>query len=308
MQVAETAGLARRFFVHEFVDSMAPVYSGPVVAILYSLDLAVKKTVIPATDLTVARFILGTASLFNVGTRKRRAALLSAAIDAGFTHFDTAPYYGFGMAERDLAPLLRAHPQLTLTTKFGLHSPGGEAQSAPQILFRKALGRVLPVLSQPLVDFRIARARLALEQSLVRLGRDCIDLYLLHEPLITLVDTDELQQWLQDCVAAGKIRYYGLAATADRLAPFLQQGSPLALVVQMPDSLDGREADLLDRYGHPRQISYGYVSAARQRGTVLTVSEILQQALQRNPDSAIIVSTTRLDHLREFALTESSVA
>lgn len=97
-----------------------------------------RQVILPGTDLSVSRFSFGTASLFNVGSSKMRANLLAAAFDNGFTHFDTAPYYGFGTAERDLKPLLKAHPDITVATKVGIYSPGGEAQSTASVFLRKA--------------------------------------------------------------------------------------------------------------------------------------------------------------------------
>src|SRR6516225_11112572 len=105
---------------------------------------------LPGTEMFVSRFSFGTAGLFNVGRANARANLLAAAYDHGFTHFDTAPYYGFGVAERDLRPLLRAHPEVTVATKVGIYSPGGEAQPGAAVLLRKAAGKVLPSLSRPL--------------------------------------------------------------------------------------------------------------------------------------------------------------
>jgi len=79
-----------------------------------------QKITLPGTGLALSKFIFGTASLFNAGGAARRRALLEAATEGGFSHFDTAPYYGFGMVERDLAPDLRAYPELTVTTKVGI--------------------------------------------------------------------------------------------------------------------------------------------------------------------------------------------
>ena len=109
------------------------------------------KVILPGTDMPISRFSFGTASLFAVGTAKRRARLLSAAYDHGFTHFDTAPYYGFGTAERDLRTLLRAHSSVTVATKVGIYSPGGEAQSSTAVFLRKAAGRIVPALSRPTI-------------------------------------------------------------------------------------------------------------------------------------------------------------
>lgn len=251
------------------------------------------KIILPGTELRVSKFIFGTAGLFNAGGVARRRALLEAAAEGGFTHFDTAPYYGFGMAERDLAPVLRAHPEMTVTTKVGIYSPGGEEQPAWSILARKAGGKLLPALSRPEIDFGVARAQRSLEGSLRRLSRETIDLFTLHEPALELVQTDEFQSWLEGRRAAGQIRWFGLALTADRLEPFLKVGSPLAEVVQMADSLDAREADLLARYGRAMQITYAYVTAARRSGQTASVPDLLRQAVRRNAHGAVIVSTTQ---------------
>ena len=150
------------------------------------------------TGLRTSRFIFGTASLFNVGGRRRRLALLEAAIDRGFTHFDTAPYYGFGWAERDLGAVLKRHPGITVTTKVGIYSPGGEFQSQASVLLRKAAGRAIPALSKPAVDFALTRARRSLTDSLNRLQCEQVAAYMLHEPEIELLDTDEWQRWLDE--------------------------------------------------------------------------------------------------------------
>jgi D-threo-aldose 1-dehydrogenase len=261
----------------------------------------VKQTVLPGTNFSLSRFIFGTASLFNVGSRKKRLRLLDAARDHGFTHFDTAPYYGFGMAERDLQPLLAAHPDVTVTTKVGIYSPGGENQSGLSVLLRKAGGRILPVFSRPSIDWSITHARKSLEGSLKRLGRSSIDLYMLHEPELSLLNTDEWLRWLEQEVTAGRVRHFGLAADAKRLAPFVAAQTPLGPVIQTTDSLDDQEANVLLQNGRPLQITYGYVSAAKKRSNKVDVPAILSRALKRNPDGAIIVSTGRTERLKQYA-------
>jgi D-threo-aldose 1-dehydrogenase len=262
---------------------------------------ALQQVVLPGTDFVVSRFIFGTASLLNAGDARTRQRLLDAVVDTGFTHFDTAPYYGFGIAERDLAPILHKHRNTSVTTKVGLYSAGGEAQSEQMVFLRKAAGRVLHALSRPTVDFSVKRARAALEGSLRRMGREQVEVYMLHEPLLPLLDTDEWLRFLGDARAAGKVRHYGLALTADRLAPFLSTQSALADLVQVCDSLADKEADILPRSGRPLQITYGYVSAARAAGSQLGVEDVLRAALQRNRDGAIIVSSRRKERLAQYA-------
>jgi D-threo-aldose 1-dehydrogenase len=261
----------------------------------------VKKIILPGTDLNLPRFVFGTAGLFNAGSSSRRGRLLDAAVAHGLTHFDTAPYYGFGVAERDLAPVLRRNPHITVTTKVGIYSPGGERQPPSVVFLRKAGGRLFATLSRPTVDFSVARARQSLEDSLRRLGRDRIDLYMLHEPEIGLLAAEEWLQWLDSEVTAGRVRHFGIAVNVDRLKPFLVAASPLAAVIQTTDSLVDREADVILTYGRPLQITYGYVSHARRRAEPIDVPAILADALRRNASGAIIVSTRRPERVPIYA-------
>ena len=258
-----------------------------------------QKVVIAGTDLSVSRFIFGTGSLFSAGSSRIRRDLLSAAYDHGFTHFDTAPSYGFGWAERDLRGLLTAHPEITLTSKVGVYSPGGEWQPELVILFRKASGRVLSAFSRATANWSVARARCSLDESLRRLGRGHIDFYAIHEPDLALIQTEEWLRWMEDEVAAGRIRYYGLAGDSGRLAPLLRNANLLAKVVQASDSLDRREADALSWGGRPPQITYGYVSAAMRAGFT-DVRDVLSRSLERNRHGAIIVSTRKAWRLSQY--------
>ncbi len=256
---------------------------------------------LPSTQLHLSRFVFGTASLFNAGNAHQRIALLEAAVAAGFTHFDTAPYYGFGWAERDLGQLISRHPQVTVTTKVGIYSPGGEDASRSAVFLRKVAGRLVPAMSRPTVDFTLSRAQKMLESSLIRLKCERVALYMLHEPELQMVTTDEWQRWLEIEVTRGRIGAFGLALDSKRMTPFLNTAPGLAQVVQVHDSLDGCEADCLTTHGRPLQITYGYVSAARKLGSNQTLDAILTKALKRNQHGAIIVSTTKPERVDQYA-------
>lgn len=250
--------------------------------------------------LKVSRLIFGTASLFNAGRSEQRQNLLAAAVDAGFTHFDTAPYYGFGLAERDLAPILKAHPNISFTTKVGIYPPGGEEQASISVFVRKALGRIMPAFSRPTIDFSLSRAKFALESSLKRTGRDTVDLYTLHEPELRLLQVDEWKRWLEDSKVSGKICHFGLDVTADQLAPFLEHDAKIGDIIQLSDSLENREADLLAKYGMPMQITHGYETAENCCNSTLSAPEILRQSLQRNRQGAVIVNSTKINYLPQY--------
>jgi aryl-alcohol dehydrogenase-like predicted oxidoreductase len=256
---------------------------------------------IPGTTLETSRFIFGTSSLFQSGTSRTRRRLLDAAVHHGFEHFDTAPYYGFGMAERDLAPVLKANPTVKVTTKVGIYPPGGADAMASSILLRKVGGKLFPSLARPQRSFDLRRAKLSLEQSLRRLGRERIDLYMLHEPQIDQVSGQEWLEWLESLRAGGQVGLFGLATTCEMLRPFLDARSALVEVAQVADSLEAREADLLAAYQRPLQITYGYVSRARAAGDRTEVSQILRQAAARNAHGPIIVSTKRLERIGQYS-------
>eukprot|EP01037_Dinobryon_pediforme_P015544 gene15544-15691_t len=248
------------------------------------------------TSLSLSRFVFGTDRLFNVGAKAKRIALLDQAVEAGFTHFDTAPYYGFGHAERDLAVILRRHPHVTVTTKVGIYPAGGTRQPELSVLVRKACGRFIPALSRPAIDFSLGRAMIALDGSLRRLGRDHIDLYTLHEPEAHLMASDEWRRWLEDMTQQGKIGAFGMALTAERLEPFLSIAAAPVDVIQIEDSLDRREADIVRQLGRTPGITYGYVRGAKRAGDSRPVPDILASALARNPSGAVIVTTGKPEH------------
>lgn len=260
-----------------------------------------QRVTLPGTDVAVSRFIFGTASLFNAGSSATRQCVLDAAYEHGLTHFDTAPYYGFGAAERDLAPLLARHPDASVTTKVGIYSPGGESQAEYLVFARKVAGRLLPALSTPERNWSLVRARTALEGSLRRLRRDRIELYMLHEPDWSTLPKDEWLRWLDDEVASGRVAHFGIAADVARIIPFLASPTRLADVIQTADSLDGHDADVLTQNGRPLQITYGYVTDAARRHGSVDVPRILSGALQRNRKGAVIVSTRRVDRMRQYA-------
>lgn len=252
-----------------------------------------------ATSLRVSRFAFGTGNLHHIGDLNSQADHLRAAFDAGFTHFDTAPLYGFGLAEKAIG-LAFGDPTasgVTVTTKVGLFPPGGRNQSRRTVMVRKALGKVVPALTKPRVDWSIERARDSLETSLFRLRRDRIDLFLLHEPDFDLLVTDEWQKWFESEVGE-RIGAFGICGETERLLPFLNAGSMLTRVLQSCDSLEGSEADSLAKAGKFPQITYGYVSRATEGVSPL---ETFRYALKRNKDGAIIVSTRNRSRLGDFA-------
>jgi len=113
----------------------------------------------------MAELGLGTAGLGNVFgdvDDETAAEVVAAAAGAGVRYFDTAPYYGFGLAEQRLGRALSRLPagSFTVSTKVGRTLTDGGC----------------------FFDFSADAVRRGIEGSLERLGLDRVDLAYLHDP------------------------------------------------------------------------------------------------------------------------------
>lgn len=115
---------------------------------------------------------------------------LHAAVDAGTNFIDTADVYGDGHSERLVARLRRERrgERLYVATKAGR--------------------RLMP---QDPANYTRANLTGWVERSLRNLEMDAIDLLQLHCPPSVVLDRAEVFGALDDLVAAGKIRYYGVS-------------------------------------------------------------------------------------------------
>lgn len=133
-----------------------------------------------ADGLDVTSIGLGSAplgGLFSAVSDADAEATLAAGWSAGIRFYDTAPLYGFGLAERRLGGFLRQQKRdsFAISTKVGrLLRP--EANSAEDDHYKGA-----PAL-RPQFDFSYDGVMRSVEGSLVRLGLDRVDVLLVHDP------------------------------------------------------------------------------------------------------------------------------
>ncbi len=143
------------------------------------------------TGITLPQLGFGTATLgdvFGAIDAQEAERAVHAAIDAGVDHFDTAPLYGFGLAETRLGQALRGRrDRVTLATKC----------------CRDGFDRF---------DFSAARVAASLEESLKRLQTDRIDIFQIHD-----VEFGTREQVLGEAIPAalrlkeqGKVRAVGI--------------------------------------------------------------------------------------------------
>lgn len=253
---------------------------------------------LPATDLQISKLSFGTASLHHLFSGAERTSLLAAAVDAGFTHFDTSPYYGFGIGEAAVGTLpADIRNRITIAGKVGLYSPQGATAHIASVLARKIAGKFIKQLNTPIVNWQVATAQQSLDATLRRLQRDHLDILFLHEPETALIHTDEWQTWLASRVKAGQIRHWGVAGEADRIKAMLDNSPVLTSVVQVRDSLTLRQADVV-KVQRPLQMTYGYLAGNTAN---IPTAELLQRACDRNTTGSILVSTRQIQRIAALA-------
>jgi D-threo-aldose 1-dehydrogenase len=131
------------------------------------------------TGLTVSRLGFGTGPFGNLMQPASEPALhqaVGAALAAGIRYFDTAPFYGHGMAEHRAGETLRDVPRerFALSTKVGrLLKPNQAARS------EGPFAGILPF--DVAMDYSYDGTRRSLEDSLQRLGLASIDIALIHD-------------------------------------------------------------------------------------------------------------------------------
>ena len=102
------------------------------------------------------------------------AELVNAALDAGISYFDTAPWYGFGRSERVVGDSLR-NRDFIISSKVGrILKPG--AVNVPM-----DYGMINPMPFHPVYDYTYDGIMRAYEDSLQRLGLEKIDILLVHD-------------------------------------------------------------------------------------------------------------------------------
>lgn len=116
-------------------------------------------------------------------------AALHRAIELGVNFFDTADVYGDGHSERLLAQLRREHKEtIYIATKAGRRLD-----------------------QQTAAGYNRANLTVFVERSLKNLNTEALDLLQLHCPPTQVYYMPEVFGILDDLIAAGKVRYYGVS-------------------------------------------------------------------------------------------------
>lgn len=258
-----------------------------------------EKVKINNSDIFVSRISFGTGSLHHLFWNNDRQKILSNAAYNGITHFDTSPYYGYGLAEKDLGFFFKKNrTNFTITTKIGLYPYLSQCNNSFNLRARKLSGLICPILTSPVVNTTLAKAKQSLYQSLKNMKTDYIDFLLLHEPSINLYKTEEFLNWLDNEKIKGTIRTFGISGIHHNIIPFLDNQSPFNKIIQTKDSIDLCQADFLKKYNRHLQFTYGYISSYNKIN--IDIKKIICNSFERNKFGSIIYtskSKERFDNL-----------
>jgi len=272
------------------------------------------------------------------GTRIERQALLATAFDEGVTHFDVAPLYGLGYAEKELGEFIkRLRDKVTVTTKFGILPQPLATAATIRMASRLGASRFAARFDAFGHNRRAHRfapqdAQASLESSLRRLKSDYIDILLLHDCGLQDAREDGLVQFLESSKTAGKIRAYGVATGIGEVLEIERTLPTLTRIVQIENSLLRQNVQRLQRTGQATLITHRSLSESyrlvggwlranpeqRARWSVLIGEDVgqpqclsrimLEYAARANGKGTILFSTR--DHARVRpnirALTENS--
>lgn len=140
-----------------------------------------------------------------------------AAVDAGYTLFDHADIYGMGLCESLFGKVLKENKGLRkrvfIATKCGIRWAGEPKADAPHRW-----------------DFSYKHILWSCEQSLKRLGIDCIDIYQLHRPDF-LANPIEIARAFTKLKKDGKVREFGVSNFLPSLMSAVQKACPMPLIV-----------------------------------------------------------------------------
>lgn len=207
---------------------------------------------IGSTGLAVGEYSFGTAALgglYRPCPRDVAIQTLQAAWDAGIRYFDTAPWYGFGLAERETGDFLRDKPKAewVLSTKVGRIMYPVDDDKVP-----RDYGYVDPLPFDVRYDYSYDGIMRSLELSYARLGLNRIDMLYVHDIGVYTHGAEKNAfhfrafmnsglKALEELKASGTIRAYGLGVNEVPVCLEVMRRAPIDCIL-----LAGRYT-LLDR-------------------------------------------------------------
>lgn len=205
---------------------------------------------------------------------------LQAAWEGGVRFFDTADAYGEGESERRVGSFLKTKKRdaFFIATKAGW-------DFYPSAFWKGTSGQATATGHKK--NFDPDYLRFACEQSLQRLGMNCVDLYQLHNPSIEVLKTGKAFEVLQQLKKDGKIRLIGISVHTVSEALWVLENFPVDSIQVIYNILDQR-------------MRHEVFPLALQKGVAVIVREPLASGMLAGKYSSTAVFEKN-DHRRRFS-------
>jgi len=162
--------------------------------------VTVRKRPLGKTGLTVTEMGVGTWGLggesYGPVEEKDAEAVVRRCLEMGMNLVDTADAYGAGRMEAMLGRILKGKRDVVVVTK------GGTDRTT----------------DPPRKHFDTEYLKASVGRSLKRLGRDRIDVYLLHNPSLDALGAGECVAAMEELKKKGDIAHWGVSAGSDEIA------------------------------------------------------------------------------------------
>jgi aryl-alcohol dehydrogenase-like predicted oxidoreductase len=247
-------------------------------------------------------------SLLTAGGERGAERALEAALGQGIAFFDTADVYAQGDSERLLGRVLGATDTVTIATKAGylLPAPRWALRLAKPPLrlaarLRGAVGRSLAARRRQgfAQNFAPEHLRRALRGSLKRLGRERIDLFMLHNPPPESAEVEALWRFVEDAKRAGELRCFGVSCGGDD-ADIAWLRHDAVEVVQVPLGPDGAATDGFLAMAADRNVGVvaREILGGPGRHEAAAVEAALRRTLSRPEVAVALVGMTQSQHVQ----------
>ncbi|UKT62243.1 aldo/keto reductase [Pedobacter mucosus] len=285
----------------------------------------------------ISRLGFGLSSIAGSGNFSHQQKLIETAIDNGVTHFDVAPFYGSGDAEKILGKILATTSnEITITTKYGLtafaSSAGGSAiRKIARPLFRKISGLkklasvfVSKAHAPQLTSYQPGALTKSLDDSIRNIGRP-IDIFLLHDVNTNITSNEALLAELSLAKEHSKTVFNGISGSLDELESMSRAFPRDYTVFQTENSLtNGADLNILKKTG-AKIITHRCIQGGLKALNFLMESRpgfrqiwkreigidpkneddiakiLIELALYENPTGTILFSTTKVERIKMIA-------
>tara|TARA_A100001011_G_C14250213_1_gene817488 strand:- start:607 stop:1407 length:801 start_codon:yes stop_codon:yes gene_type:complete len=247
-------------------------------------------------NLIISKISFGTSRLHHSFLRKKRISLLECALNNGITHYDTSPYYGYGIAEKDIGFLIKKHKnkKITVATKIGIGLKSNIEFNSFLLICVKIIEKVFFKNFLIKRDFTLPYLKKSFNKSLKNLNK--IDILFIHEPFEDLIDINEVMEWINELMSKKKIINWGVSGELKSINWWINKSNSLPPIIQLKCE-KGRKIDL-SYFANKQYFSYGYASYTDNKSSSLLISNI-SKSLSNLNDHSVLISSSNKNHIME---------